>query len=155
MGDTGSLVIGFCIGFLSLKFLSMDSSLLAEFSFNSENKLIVIAAIFFIPLFDTFRVIAVRLLNKKSPFYPDNNHIHHILIDSGLSHFKSSLFLSFLNLGIAILFIFLSLHFNSFQMLGFLIISFVSLLGVFYMLKKNIGRNNEFKHLITAIQFMF
>ncbi len=100
MGDTGSLIIGFCIGFLSLKFLSMDTSLLVEYSFNAENKLIIIGGIFFIPLFDTLRVIGVRLLNKKSPFYPDNNHIHHILIDSGLTHFKASLFLCFLNLGI-------------------------------------------------------
>jgi hypothetical protein len=23
----------------------------------------------------------VRLINKKNPFYPDKNHIHHILID--------------------------------------------------------------------------
>jgi len=97
MGDTGSLVMGFCIGFLSLKFLSIDTSILTEFSFIPENKFYIIAGIFYIPLFDTLRVIGVRLINNKSPFFPDNNHIHHILIGSGLKHRQASLFLGFLN----------------------------------------------------------
>jgi UDP-N-acetylmuramyl pentapeptide phosphotransferase/UDP-N-acetylglucosamine-1-phosphate transferase len=155
MGDTGSLIIGFCIGFLSLKFLSIDASTLEAHSLNAENSLIVIGAIFFIPLFDTLRVIGIRLLNKKSPFKPDNNHIHHILINSGLTHFKASLFLGFLSLVIAIAFIMLSKLFNSFMMLGFFIISFVFLLGVFDQLKKNVGQVNNFRHLISAIRFLF
>jgi UDP-GlcNAc:undecaprenyl-phosphate GlcNAc-1-phosphate transferase len=155
MGDTGSLIIGFCIGFVSVKFLSIDSSLLIKHSFNPENSLILIGAIFFIPLFDTLRVIGVRLLNKKSPFYPDNNHIHHILINSGLSHFKASLFLGLLNLIIAGLFIYLSSFFNSFQMFGFYILSFIFLLGVFYKLKNNIKSENRFRYLVKAIHFLF
>jgi UDP-N-acetylmuramyl pentapeptide phosphotransferase/UDP-N-acetylglucosamine-1-phosphate transferase len=155
MGDTGSLIIGFCIGFMSLKFLSVDASLLELHSFNAENSLIIIGAIFFIPLFDTIRVIGIRLINKKSPFYPDNNHIHHILIDSGLSHFKASLFLGFLNLVVAITFILLSNLLNSFIMIGFYIISFLLFLGIFDQLKKNIGQVNSFRHLISAIKFLF
>lgn len=155
MGDTGSLIIGFCIGFLSLKFLSIDTALLSDYSFKGENKLIVIGAIFFIPLFDTLRVIGVRLLNKQSPFHPDNNHIHHILINSGLTHFKSSLFLCFLNLVIAISLIFLTTIFSSYAMLGIMMLYFCFFLGLFHRLKKNIGKTNQLKHLITAIQFIF
>ena len=155
MGDTGSLIIGFCIGFLSLKFLSIEASLLNDLSFNPENKFFVIAAILYIPLFDTFRVIGVRLLNKKSPFSPDNNHIHHILIDSGLSHFKSSLFLGFLSLGLAILFIFLSLYFNSFEMFGVLIVSSVILVVIFNKLRSNVQSENRFRYLVRAIRFFF
>jgi UDP-N-acetylmuramyl pentapeptide phosphotransferase/UDP-N-acetylglucosamine-1-phosphate transferase len=155
MGDTGSLIIGFCIGFLSLKFLSMEASLLNSLSFNLENRLFVIAAIMYIPLFDTFRVFSVRLINKKSPFSPDNNHIHHILIDSGLSHFKSSLFLGFLNLGLAILFIFLSFYLNSFQMLWVLIFTTLLLLAIFNELKNNVRIENKFKYMVRAIRFFF
>jgi UDP-N-acetylmuramyl pentapeptide phosphotransferase/UDP-N-acetylglucosamine-1-phosphate transferase len=155
MGDTGSLIIGFCIGFLTLKFLSMDASLFSEFSFRPENKLIVIATILFIPLFDTVRVIGVRLLNKKSPFYPDRSHIHHILIDSGLSHYKASMFLGNLNLGLVVLFIILSSYFNSFQMITFLIITFVFMLILFYKLNKNIQSTNVFKYVIRTIQNLF
>lgn len=155
MGDTGSLIMGFCIGFLSLKFLSMDTSLLNDLSFNPENRIFIIAAIMYIPLFDTFRVIAVRLLNNKSPFSPDNNHIHHILIDSGLSHFKSSLFLGFLNFCLAILFIYLSFYLNSFQMIWVLIITSLLLLGIFNKLKKNVRQENKFKYMVRAINFFF
>ena len=138
MGDTGSLFIGFCIGFLSVKFLSIDSKLFQEFSFIPSNKLIIIAAIFFIPLFDIIRVISIRLINKNSPFKADNNHIHHVLINSGLSHFKASLFLGSLNLILASVFIFLSRSYGSFEMIGFYLLAFILLLIVFYKLKRNI-----------------
>ncbi len=138
MGDTGSLIIGFCIGFLSLKFLSTDASLLRAHSFNPENNLIIIGAIFFIPLFDTLRVIGVRLLNKKSPFGSDNNHIHHILIRSGLSHFKASLLLCFINVIIATILILLSPHFTSYQMVLTLLVCFMLLTGIFYKLNVHV-----------------
>ena len=155
MGDTGSLIIGFCIGFLSLKFLSLDALLLTESSFIPENKFIVIAALLYIPLFDTFRVIAIRLMNKKSPFAPDRNHIHHILIDSGLSHIKASLFLGLLSLVLAIAFISLSLILNSLLMFFILIVISLLLLGLFDALKHNAKSENKFKHLVRAIQFLF
>ena len=155
MGDTGSLIIGFSIGFLSLRFLSMDASLLTQLSFIPENKFFVIAALFYIPLFDTFRVIGVRLLSKKSAFSPDRNHIHHILIDSGLSHIQASLFLGFLSLALSILFISLSLILNSFQLIIVLIISSLLLLGLFDTLKNNIKSGNKFSQLVRAIQFLF
>lgn len=155
MGDTGSLIVGFCLGFLSLKFLSMDVSLLTEFSFIPENKFLVIAALFYIPLFDTLRVMGVRLINKKNPFHPDNNHIHHILINSGLSHIKASLFLGFLSLLSSIVFISLSLYLNSFQMIFVLIVSSSLLLSIFHALKRNVKSENKFRHLVRAIQFLF
>jgi UDP-N-acetylmuramyl pentapeptide phosphotransferase/UDP-N-acetylglucosamine-1-phosphate transferase len=155
MGDTGSLIIGFCIGFMSLKFLSLDADVLLFNSFRTENGLVIIGAIFFIPLFDTLRVIGIRLIHRKSPFYPDNNHIHHILINSGLSHFKASLFLSFINLALAVLFIFLSTMFSSFVMIIFFSVAFAVLLIIFHQLKKNLGQVNRFSYLISAIKFFF
>ncbi|WP_198439868.1 glycosyltransferase family 4 protein [Pareuzebyella sediminis] len=155
MGDTGSLTIGFCIGFLSLKFLSLDALELSALSFIPENKLFVIVSILFIPLFDTLRVIGVRLMNKKGPFTPDKNHIHHVLIDSGLSHVKASVFLGFLSLGLSVFFISLSLYIKSFQMLVVLAISFLLLLTVFDRLKNNVRTENRFKYLVRAIHFLF
>lgn len=155
MGDTGSLIIGFCIGFLSIKFLSMDSITIAEYSFQPQNKLIVIAAIFFVPLFDTLRVMGVRLLNKKSPFFPDKSHIHHILINSGLTHFKASFFLCFLNLFISVALIYLSFSLNSFQMIIMMAVLFVALLGLFHKLNSNVEQRNSFMYLIRTIQFLF
>jgi len=155
MGDTGSLIMGFCIGFLSLKFLSLDASLLTESSFIPENKFLVIVSLLFVPLFDTLRVIGIRLINKKGLFSPDRNHIHHVLINSGLSHIKASLFLGFLSLGLSIVLISLSMYLTSFQMLGALIVSFMLLLGVFDRLKNNVKTENRSKYLLRAIHFLF
>jgi len=43
-------------------------------------------AILIIPLLDTLRVFAIRIFNGRSPFTPDRNHIHHLLLSRGLSH---------------------------------------------------------------------
>ena len=127
MGDTGSLIIGFTIGFLTLKFLSMEPSQFSQFNFLPENKIIVVVSILCIPLFDTFRVIVIRLLKKKSPFYPDRNHVHHVLIDSGLTHYSASLVLAFINYIVVI-----------FLMVLLLLLVYLLYIWIFYKLKKNI-----------------
>lgn len=137
MGDTGSLIIGFCIGFCSLKYLAMDVSHFSRFTFKPENELIVLAGILCIPLFDMFRVIGVRLLNGKSPLYPDRNHIHHVLVDTGLPHYKAALLLGFSNYIIVVLVIFLSSHYNYMQMLGVITLLFINFLVIFRKLKLN------------------
>ena len=43
-------------------------------------------AILMIPLLDTLRVFGIRIIHQRSPFSPDRNHIHHLLLDKGLSH---------------------------------------------------------------------
>jgi hypothetical protein len=35
---------------------------------------------------DTLRVFGIRIIHGRSPFSPDRNHIHHLLMDKGLSH---------------------------------------------------------------------
>lgn len=155
MGDTGSLIIGFCIAFLTMKFLTIDYNIASKAPFLIENRIIVALSILFIPLFDTIRVIGVRLLDGKSPFYPDRNHIHHILIDSGLRHYKASLFLAVINILLMSLVIFLSTIYNSFEMLTFVVVLFVSFLLLFYKLKRNLKSTNEFKKVISIVNYFF
>ena len=50
-----------------------------------------------IPVLDTLRVMLVRISNKISPFAPDRNHLHHILLDGGMSHLRTSFFLTSIN----------------------------------------------------------
>lgn len=135
MGDTGSLLIGFFIGFCTLKFLSMDTSLLSNFTFKAENKLIIVLAVLFMPLFDLCRVIGLRMMEGKNPFKADRNHIHHILIDSGLTHFKVAMTLGFLNYVIIIITLWLSSFLDSFQMSVFFMFLNVLMLLFFSLLK--------------------
>jgi len=46
--------------------------------------------ILILPLFDTLRVFTTRILRRKSPLAPDRRHIHHLLIDAGMTHMKAT-----------------------------------------------------------------
>jgi UDP-GlcNAc:undecaprenyl-phosphate GlcNAc-1-phosphate transferase len=95
MGDTGSLLIGVVNAVLVLKFIDPGNGI------ESMNPIISSPAIGFtilmIPLLDTLRVFAIRIFKRRSPFSPDRNHIHHLLLDRGLSHRTITLLLVAVN----------------------------------------------------------
>ncbi|KAB1067849.1 undecaprenyl/decaprenyl-phosphate alpha-N-acetylglucosaminyl 1-phosphate transferase [Tamlana haliotis] len=134
MGDTGSLIIGFCLAFLCLRFLTIDTNLYELFSFKTENKLFVVTGILAVPFFDMLRVIGVRLSQGANPFTADRNHLHHILLDLGLPHYQIALILGGLNYGLAIILIYLSAQLPSVAMLGILVLLFLIVVAVFYKL---------------------
>lgn len=84
MGDTGSLIIGLINSILVIKFINVASAPSSSIPLVSAPALGF--AILIVPLFDTLRVVSVRILHRRSPFCPDRNHIHHFLLDLGLSH---------------------------------------------------------------------
>ena len=43
-----------------------------------------------VPIFDTIRVSLTRIKQHRSPFLPDRNHIHHLLLRTGLSHIQTT-----------------------------------------------------------------
>jgi UDP-N-acetylmuramyl pentapeptide phosphotransferase/UDP-N-acetylglucosamine-1-phosphate transferase len=79
MGDTGSLVIGFIVSIMAIKFIELRAIVHAPSA---------ALAILIIPFFDTVRVLIIRILKRKSPFFPDKNHIHHIIKMTGLDSVK-------------------------------------------------------------------
>lgn len=85
MGDSGSLVIGFTMTFITFRLLSTESLV-----FGTINPAIFCIVISSVPMFDTLRLIVIRSIKGKSPFSPDRKHFHHILVDRGLSHQQAS-----------------------------------------------------------------
>jgi len=86
MGDTGSLIIGLVISALVVNFneFNIDNSI----QYAVEAAPSISFAIIIVPLIDTLRVMTIRILDKKSPFSADNNHIHHRLLELVPSHLK-------------------------------------------------------------------
>lgn len=84
MGDSGSLMVGLFNAILVLKFISVAET--SAVPFQVESVVPVGIAILMIPLLDTLRVFSIRIFSGRSPFSPDRNHIHHLLLDKGLSH---------------------------------------------------------------------
>ncbi len=88
MGDTGSLVVGFFIAFLCVCMVEVDDVHRNGSPLNfyaGKGHLALALAIVIVPVFDTFRVFATRILHGGSPFQPDRRHIHHLLLDAGLN----------------------------------------------------------------------
>ena len=84
MGDTGSLVIGFGLALLGIKFLQVANTSPAQ-------SITLIYGVMILPVYDTLRVFSIRLSKGHSPFSPDKNHLHHLLVKTGFDHKKSAL----------------------------------------------------------------
>ena len=91
MGDTGSMIVGFLIGILTLRFLALDVAQLENINVLPQNIFVVTLSILFFPAIDVIRVIVIRLINKTGAFTPDRRHLHHVFIDKGLPHIKASI----------------------------------------------------------------
>ena len=98
MGDTGSLTIGFVLGILRMRLMTLDFETVSLIGIPRSGILLLVLTILIVPTFDVSRVIFIRLIKKMSISSPDRNHIHHILIDAGLTHKKASLLLGFVNI---------------------------------------------------------
>jgi UDP-GlcNAc:undecaprenyl-phosphate GlcNAc-1-phosphate transferase len=59
---------------------------LAVLSILGSAKVAVALLVLGVPIIDTFWIIVGRLSQRRSPFTPDRSHIHHRLLDLGLSH---------------------------------------------------------------------
>ena len=138
MGDTGSLIVGFIISILTLKFLALTPDAYVGLPFLLENAPLIAISILIVPLFDTARVFAIRIANKKGPFSPDRNHTHHVLIDFwGLSHKQASFIIGCFNLVFVVLFIVLGSKAENLGMVIFLISAIIILGYVFFKYNYN------------------
>lgn len=84
MGDSGSLLLGLVNSVLVIKFITVADA--KDGSFPIDSSVAIGFSILLIPLLDTLRVFSVRIAKGRSPFSPDRNHIHHLLLDRGLNH---------------------------------------------------------------------
>ena len=105
MGDTGSLLIGLINAVLVIKFINIASS--PAVTLPLEAAPAIGFAILIVPLFDTLRVFALRIVSRRSPFSPDRNHVHHFLLEMGFSHSKITMLCVGFNIGLILLAFFL------------------------------------------------
>ena len=78
MGDGGVYLISFILGYLSIKTYNLDLI----------NDVDTIFLIMMIPGIDMLRMFIIRVINKKNPFRPDKNHLHHLLLTK-FKYFKT------------------------------------------------------------------
>jgi UDP-GlcNAc:undecaprenyl-phosphate/decaprenyl-phosphate GlcNAc-1-phosphate transferase len=95
MGDTGSMFLGAILSVLSIQFIQLNQTDNLPFpAFAQPESAHALAVAFLIlPVYDTLRVSVIRISKGLHPFTADRNHIHHMLLDLGNSHIRSTLIL--------------------------------------------------------------
>lgn len=76
LGDSGSTFLGFVLAWLMI-----------ESTQGEDQMMLPVMALWFlaVPLMDTISLLIKRPLQKKSPFHPGRDHLHHILLNLNFS----------------------------------------------------------------------
>jgi len=83
LGDSGSLFLGCLVSIYVLYILSNEYIIKPTFD---TNKIIFVLSIMPYPIIDLIRIFFKRIIEKKSPYMADKNHIHHKLLNILGSH---------------------------------------------------------------------
>ena len=111
MGDTGSLFLGFMIFVMTLLLMNSESVFLANILPSKSVLPLAPLSIFILPILDTLSVYSYRIKIGRSPFSPDNYHLHHLALKLfSRHHFTAALFLNGFVISFCLLFALLSFN---------------------------------------------
>lgn len=99
IGDGGTLLMGCVMSVFVLNILK-TSTACVEYSDWGMGLVPLSLAVLCIPVFDTVRVMVMRILRGTSPFHADKTHLHHLFIEMGFSHIGTTISILFLNLSV-------------------------------------------------------
>ena len=100
LGDTGALLLGSVITFFIFYILDSENYIITD-DLISRPLLAILLIIY--PLADTLRASIIRMYKGRSPFLADRVHLHHRLIDNGLSHYGASTLILILSISVLLL----------------------------------------------------
>lgn len=137
MGDTGSLLLGLVASILAISFIEHHQIIYdTDYAIYAVKAPPAVAAgILMLPLFDTLRVFVMRMIRGQSPFKPDRNHIHHLLLDLGFSHMQSTAILILVNIGFIIM-VYQFQNLGTFKLLVLLLLMASLLVSIIYVVRK-------------------
>lgn len=134
MGDTGSMLIGIVMSILAIEFINNNLHTQSQLFFRATSAPTLAMSIIFLPLFDLIRMFSIRIYRGKSPFKPDKNHLHHLLLNAGYSHMKATFILSAFS--IFLILVAFILHFKGNYWIGFTLL-FLSLIFTWVLYRKS------------------
>ena len=132
IGDSGSLIMGTLAYVFTCRVIHTPIM-----DWNDQYCVAMMFAIYSLPVFDTLRVMAVRLMHGNSPFKPDRTHLHHMFVDLGYPHVMISTILHTINLTVIAVWYITSLFMKSIEGQFFVVIGTAILLvpGLYFVLK--------------------
>lgn len=90
LGDGGSLMLGTLLAFFMFNTLTAEHPCDQAFDDTGLSLVALCLAVLAIPVFDTLKVMVIRLVRGQSPFHPDKSHLHHLYIEMNYSHMATS-----------------------------------------------------------------
>lgn len=109
MGDSGSLTLGFILGFLFVKALKNEPHIMPF----SPDRIVLAYSLLIVPTFDVVRVIIHRLRAHKPIFDADKSHIHHKMMAAGLTQHQALICILLLEL------VFVAINLIAFDILNY------------------------------------
>lgn len=142
MGDTGSLVLGTIMAVVVIQFNEFNIDQTQPFAIASSPA--VSFGILIYPLIDTLRVFTIRMLQFKSPFVADKNHLHHRLLTLGFSHKKATYTIMLLNF-LFILAVFALQHYGIIPVMAFIFIfgGFLFMIPAYFIQKGKLIKKRD------------
>ena len=142
MGDTGSLFLGTIISVLLIRFNEFNIDQTLPYAVQSVPA--ISFGILSYPLIDTVRVMIIRILQFKSPFSADKNHLHHRLLTLGFTHRKAT----YTIIGMNILFILVVFSLHHLGVLRLMVYIFIFggilfMIPAYYIRKRKLIRKND------------
>ncbi len=99
IGDSGSLVMGMLAYIFCCTLLKESGS-----AVDSKNVSLALS-VFAVPIFDTLRVMTMRMVHGGSPFKADRTHLHHIFVSLNMPHIFITFFILLIEFAIAVVWI--------------------------------------------------
>ena len=100
LGDAGSLFLGGIVSIYVVYILNNEYLIKPIYDIH---KILFVLSILVYSIIDIIRIFCVRIYNKKSPFIPDKNHIHHLILNKVKNHIITVVILVSISLGITAL----------------------------------------------------
>ena len=91
IGDAGTMVMGMLMTWFVMCLLSHNNGVAYYSQAKGVSLIAMSLAILSVPVFDTLRVMTMRIVNGHSPFKPDKTHLHHVFVNIGVSHFITAM----------------------------------------------------------------
>ena len=151
IGDAGTMMMGVAMAWFTISMLRSDTSVRLIAVQKNVNMIAMTLAILSVPVFDTVRVMLLRILHKKSPFHPDKTHLHHIFIRMGVSHSITALTEVVIDLAIVGIWA-LSVKMRSsldWQLYIVVVSSLALVWGVYFLIRRLEESHSELMHRLT------
>ena len=133
VGTAGVMFVGYTLALLSIL---------------GAAKVAVALLVLGVPIIDTFWIIIRRIASRRSPFTPDRGHIHHRLLDMGLSHRQSVLLIYGVCVFLGVLALVLSVEQ---QIVAFLIFLAGTGIGLFVLTRRAVDRARRAERPDTGV----